>query len=538
MDAEKGLLRAENEQLRARLERVEAQLSDFRARVRELQARNVELEARDEQREATLRSLQAKVAELEALLAEARREGKRQAAPFGKAEGPKPDPKTPGRKPGKQYGRHAHRQAPSPETIDEEYEVNLPNRCPACGSADLQEEEIVVQYQTEIPRRPIHRQFNIHGGTCRHCGQRVQGRHPLQTSDAVGAAASQLGPAAHAAMAMMNKELGLSHGKVARCFRQLFGISLARATAVCSMLRTAKRCEPAYEAIRAEVRASPQVAPDETGWRVGGRPAWLHVLVGQRATCYEVAPGRGHEVAEGVLGLDWSGTMVHDGWAPYDCFKEAFHQQCLRHLVNRCREILETAVRGAVRFPREVLMLVEEAFAVRRQYEAGRLTADQTAEAGLTLTCALEELVKGRFTYEPNRTLAKHLGNHGVQWFWFLIDPETDATNYKSEQAIQPAVVNRKVWGGNRTWIGAGRNRSSRRSFVPAPNVASRRLSFSSRPSAHPGPIRHYSSTGGKQAPAGRMRTRNKFSLPRFRTGMSKCISKTSRPRSQRAMTI
>ena len=23
------------------------------------------------------------------------------------------------------------------------------------------------------------------------------------------------------------------------------------------------------------------------------------------------------------------------------------------------------------------------------------------------------------------------------------------------EQAIRPAVVNRKVWGGNRTWIGA-----------------------------------------------------------------------------------
>jgi transposase len=30
-----------------------------------------------------------------------------------------------------------------------------------------------------------------------------------------------------------------------------------------------------------------------------------------------------------------------------------------------------------------------------------------------------------------------------------------DATNFRAEQAIRPAVVNRKVWGGNRTWIGA-----------------------------------------------------------------------------------
>ena len=42
-----------------------------------------------------------------------------------------------------------------------------------------------------------------------------------------------------------------------------------------------------------------------------------------------------------------------------------------------------------------------------------------------------------------------------MQWFWFLIDPTIAATNYRVEQAIRPAVVNRKVWGGNRTWLGA-----------------------------------------------------------------------------------
>jgi transposase len=29
------------------------------------------------------------------------------------------------------------------------------------------------------------------------------------------------------------------------------------------------------------------------------------------------------------------------------------------------------------------------------------------------------------------------------------------ATNWRAEQAIRPAVVTRKVWGGNRTWAGA-----------------------------------------------------------------------------------
>ena len=39
--------------------------------------------------------------------------------------------------------------------------------------------------------------------------------------------------------------------------------------------------------------------------------------------------------------------------------------------------------------------------------------------------------------------------------FLFLRDPSIDATNWRAEQAIRPAVVIRKVCGGNRTRKGA-----------------------------------------------------------------------------------
>jgi transposase len=104
-------------------------------------------------------------------LEETRREGKRQAAPFRKAK-PKADPKPPGRKAGKHYGQHAHRDPPPPEAIDEHYEATLPERCPHCGEAAITETEVVVQYQTEIPCRPIQREFAIHRGRCRKCGRK------------------------------------------------------------------------------------------------------------------------------------------------------------------------------------------------------------------------------------------------------------------------------------------------------------------------------------------------------------------------------
>ena len=83
------------------------------------------------------------------------------------------------------------------------------------------------------------------------------------------------------------------------------------------------------------------------------------------------------------------------------------------------------------------------------------VSRDDSAEYGLGLACELERLPSGRFTHAPNRRLARHVRKHAMQWFWFLIDPAIQATNHWAEQAMRPAVVNRKVWGGA-TALGAG----------------------------------------------------------------------------------
>lgn len=401
-----------------------------------------------------LQTAQTRIRDLEEQLEKLLRETKRQAAPFRKAGGPKPKPKKPGRKPGAKYGPHAHRAMIPPAQIDERHEAPLPDRCPHCHSRQVSETGTARQYQTEIPRHPLHREFTIHIGRCTRCGGRVQGRHPLQTSDALGAAASQLGPDAHAALVTLNKGLGLSHGKCQRFFRDVFGIQIGRATSVRSLLRTAAKTAPAYEQVRQAVKESPCVVPDETGWRVGGRNAWLHAFATHRATCYDIGDRSG-DVAERLLGLDWPGTMIHDGWSVYDRFQQAFHQQCLSHLKRRCQRLLERAAGGAVQLPRRVLSLIDQAFALRRRWRGHRLGGEALAEAGLALSCQLERLASGHFSYRPNRRLARHIVKHGMHWFWFLMDPYIDATNYRAEQALRPAVVNRKVWGGNRTPRGA-----------------------------------------------------------------------------------
>ncbi|HEY1186899.1 MAG TPA: IS66 family transposase [Gemmata sp.] len=397
--------------------------------------------------------LTARVAELTRKLDEATRAGKRQAAPFRKGP-PKPDPKTPGRKSGGAHGTHGHRPPPSSEQAVECHEAHLPDACPHC-QGHLVETGTADQFQTEIPRRPLIRKFRVHIGRCNGCGQRTQGRHPLQTSDALGAAASQIGPDAQAAAAILHTQMGLSHGKVAAVFRTLFGITLTRGASAQIGLRAAARLEPDYQLVLGDMRVSEQVAADETGWRIGGHPAWLHAWVGDRATGYAIDSQRSADVLKRVIGRDWAGVLSHDGFSSYDRFEGAIHQQCLAHVLYRARVLLDRATGGAVQFPRQVIALFTEAIHWRNMYALGTWTEARLDAHRSPFDDRLLELVTRPRVVPAYVTLAKHLRNHFEAWFTFVFDPRIEPTNGKAEQAIRPAVVNRKVWGGNRTAVGA-----------------------------------------------------------------------------------
>jgi transposase len=399
-------------------------------------------------------ALKAKVEQLTRLLEQYQRAAKRQAAPFAK-DPPQQHPKTPGRKRGRRHGRHGHRPAPPPEQINETLEAPLPEACPACGG-ELRETHVDQQYQTEIPRKPIVRQFNIHCGICSCCGEAAQGRHPLQTSDALGAAASQLGPDTQAAIVYLNKHAGLSHGKIAHALRTLFGIDISRGASAQVVLRAGQRLQPAYQEIQQQLPKAKVITPDETGWRIGGRTVWLHAWVGDDGlTCYHIDPQRGSAALQRVLGSDWSGTFVHDGWASYDQFEEACHQQCQAHVLRRAHQLAEAARGRAKSFPRQVIDLLRQSLAVRDRFARRRPSDAIRQKAHEDFTQRLLELTEPQRAQAAHNRLAAHLYGHGEQWFMFLLNPTIPATNYRGEQAIRPAVVNRKVWGGNRTPAGA-----------------------------------------------------------------------------------
>jgi transposase len=442
----------ESRRLEREVEQREKDKKQLEREVEQCEKDRKRLEREVERLERKKDQLEEQVKRLTAALEASQRAGQRQAAPFSKGE-PKKSPKRPGRKPGKQHGLSAWRRPP--KKIDEVVDAPLPSRCPDCGG-HVKEMRVAKQYQAEIPEvRPHVTQFNVHVGACTQCGRRVQGRHPQQTSDALGAAASQVGPRALALAADLVKGRGVSFGRTSDLFDVAFGLKVTPSGLCLGLARLGRAGTPTYGALIQSTRASPIVVPDETGWKEGGRLVWLWVFVTPTTTVYAILAGRGYEQAAGILGEDFAGRLVRDGWAPYRKFVHAVHQTCLRHLLSRCRELLETAQRGQARVPHAVKRWLLRALDIRDRAESGRLEGHGLLVAVARLAADMDRLLKREPADDQNRRLIQHLSNEREALLTFLAYPGTPATNWPAEQAIRPAVVTRKVCGGNRTWAGA-----------------------------------------------------------------------------------
>jgi transposase len=239
---------------------------------------------------------------------------------------------------------------------------------------------------------------------------------------------------------------------------EFFGLTVNRSTILRALLRAAEKAEPLYGEIKIIVRNSRVVYPDESGWKVAGVRQWLwaFVALSEKATLYMIEPSRGFDVIEEALGSDFGGMLGRDGWAPYDRLNRIIHQLCNGHPIRRASLLEETAQGGAVRFPRDLKALLQSGLHLRDLRDQRHLTRRQFLARASKLEWDLDELITKKFSNDANRKLAAHIIGHRESIFSYLYHPELEATNWPAEQAIPPAVVNRKMsGGGNRSPVGA-----------------------------------------------------------------------------------
>jgi transposase len=392
--------------------------------------------------------------------------------------GPPPPPPPPFVKPSVRPGRrrkklgrpagHPPALRPPPPEVHREVVVPLPAAesgdggsagrpggclCPHCRGAldDLKDHERVVE-DIVVPAAAVVTRYHTRSGYCRHCGKRVESRHPDQPPPA-DVPHAQLGLNALAAAAALKHDAGLPYRKVAGVLKDLCGLTVGHAALPKQVRRLgAWLAAPggAADAIRDRLRAGAYANVDETGWRVGGVNHWLWALTNPDCTLYQIDKRRSSEVARRVLGGGYAGTVVSDFLPTYDKLPYKA-QKCIPHLLRDIerttarspafaagpfRKRLKRAAKDLLRLKARWADLGDDAYFLRVARLADRL--DALAAAG---AASADRDV---------RRLAARLDRHADALAAFLLDADVPGDNNAAERALRPAVIIRKVSGGHR----------------------------------------------------------------------------------------
>jgi hypothetical protein len=418
-----------------------------RAILEQLRQENQALRAQVAALEETVRGLLEQQRQLQEKLTEQTRAAARQAAPFRRRERlkvPADQKKAPGRPKG-----HPGTYRPVPDHVDEQAEVPLAG-CPCCGGP-LTAVEAVEQFIEDLPpRRPHVTRLVTYKGTCPHCGA-VNSTHPLQMSEATGAAKVQLGPRALGLAASLNKQAGLTTRTACGVLDQLGGLRVTPGGLCLALQRAAAKFATIYDQLIDDLRHAAAVFADETSWYVGEPGYWLWDFVSATTTVYVVDPHRGHEIPLRILGADFAGMLVSDCLSSYDPLPYRKHK-CVGH---HQKAIAEARARPDTPDPsylkRWALLFTMVCVLWRHRAALGET---EFARQRTHLEAWCDGLLSEPRTQPGDAAIQERLRKQRDSLFGCLYEPAAEPTNNRAERTFRWAVIARKLSCGNKTEAG------------------------------------------------------------------------------------
>ena len=420
-----------DEEVEQLLERITA----LETRVDELEQENEELKRENKQLHKENKRLRAKVRWYEGPHTPPRKEQSDQeesSSSDGDAddEQPRTDGGTPGRKPGHDA---EWRSAPDP---DEEVEVTC-DCCPDCGEVFDESAGVSPRLVEEIPdpQPPEVTQYNRHHYECHSCGSETVASHPDCPDE------GQFGVNVVAQAALSRYDHRLPYRKIADRFEQLHGLELSGASAWHATERAARAGRYEYERIRQHIQEAEVVHVDETGIKRDGEQAWIWTFRTENHTLYAVRESRGSDVPKEVLGEDFTGTVVCDGWTAYPAFSDNL-QRCWAHILREAKDAADQQEEGEPIY--RALTQVYVALQIRLESD---LTVRERAELQRVARREIESLIERSVPDGPVATLLRKIEGGLDHWLTFVGEPAVSPTNNAAENALREPVVLRKIIG-------------------------------------------------------------------------------------------
>ena len=348
---------------------------------------------------------------------------------------------------------------PRPDHIDKTVIVKAPQVCPHCSFPDLipvedikdhLQEDIVFQPRTHVT------QFKHHQAFCPKCRCNV-----LEAANGE-LLNCHIGPTTKAAAVFLRYGLHLPYRKVQQLFDVFFNMSFVPASAMAFDRMATRNGQPLYEDLKEKLRQSASVNADETGWRQDGTGHYLWYAGNHDLALFHIDRHRSSEVAEQILGNDFSGVLNTDGYAAYNAINAKDRQSCLAHLIRKSEEIKQEIElkkprfqdKPSIRFCDRLAVLFKKACEIgRSEIESHRIDTLQKRLYSVLNTICLNKLADPRAETFRQRLLNPKKDHNRL--FTFLKYPDVEPTNNQAERSLRNMVIFRKVCFGTRSEQGS-----------------------------------------------------------------------------------
>lgn len=209
------------------------------------------------------------------------------------------------------------------------------------------------------------------------------------------------------------------------------------------------------EALKQQIRGSPVINGDETGWRENGQNSYVWSFSTDRLGYFLYRKSRSSAVVKEVPGEEYEGVLVTDFYGAYNVHL-GLHQRCWAHLLREIHELKDQ--HGKDQSLRKWAAKVKALYEGAKGYKgpSAKLTAVEQQGERLRQQREFEqELLRVRRPHLKKKRvqsrLCERIERFLPELFVFVADPRVPSDNNAAERSVREIVVSRKISGGTRS---------------------------------------------------------------------------------------
>jgi len=172
-----------------------------------------------------------------------------------------------------------------------------------------------------------------------------------------------------------------------------------------------------------------------------GEQAWMWTFTTDEHTLYAVRESRGSDVPAEVLGEDFAGTVVCDGWTAYPAFTSNL-QRCWAHILREAEDVADKYEDGE-----PIHRHLTQMYVGLQSWLETDPSLRERAQMHRSSQNGLKSLVRCSATDDPVATLLGKIKGGIDHWLTFIGEPAVSPTNNAAENALREPVVLRKIIG-------------------------------------------------------------------------------------------